>query len=428
MSTPAPHPTPAAVPAPGELAEVDVQSIAFGGDGVARLADGRAVFIPFTAPGDRARIRLVAVQPRFARAELVTLLSPGPDRVTPTCPLFGRCGGCRYQHLAPAAQAAIKRGQLRDSLRRVGGLQTLPEVEDTGHAPAAYGYRNKITLHPLGPRGAPTGWGMVALDNTTILPVTACPLAHPDLNARLADLQAGRYPLPQPPSDQPDAPLVLRRAADGTVISMRDPAPTLLAERVLGHRVRVPAGSFFQVHPAMLDHLATWLRGALTPGPWDALVDGYCGAGVFSVALGDLIHQRIIGVESDAGGIHCAQLNADEAGLLPHASATGQRPAQFIAGDMARKLTKALRQLNPYPRLVVLLDPPRGGCEPAVLAALLAAAPPLILYVSCNPTTLARDLTHLAIGTRYQLTRLAAFDMFPHTAHLESVAVLTRLE
>jgi 23S rRNA (uracil1939-C5)-methyltransferase len=259
----------------------------------------------------------------------------------------------------------------------------------------------------------------VEFDNATVVPITACPLAHEDLNRTLAAILSGTLEVAEPSGVhrwKDGVPLVLRRSASGEIVAFRDPPERTLTETVLGRPMSVPAGSFSQVNPPVLDRLAAWLRDAYREGSRGALVDAYCGCGVFAVALGDLA-RSVIGIESDAASVRCAEENARAAGL---------RDFRFVAGEVERRLAPALEELSRDPEVTLLLDPPRTGCAPEVTDVLRRRQPKTILFVSCDPATLARDLKRLRVGAEYALRRLALFDMFPQTAHFETAAVLAR--
>jgi tRNA/tmRNA/rRNA uracil-C5-methylase (TrmA/RlmC/RlmD family) len=397
--------------------EVEIRDIAYGGDGVGRLADGRAVFVPFSAVGDRLLVRLATRHRRFARGTIAEVLEPGPNRAEPRCPYYGECGGCCGQHLAAGEQVRLKAAQLRGLLERIGGVRPLPPLDEARPAPEVYGYRNKISLKPV-PSGAPgSAWGYTRREDRSILPIERCPIARPELNAKLAELrasgEAARWPSRGPETDK----LVLRRSASGEVLAFRIPPETLLTEKVLDRPLRVPAGGFFQVNPPVLDRLAAWLREAYRDLSVETLVDGYCGCGVFALCLAEFTAGEVIGIESDPSSVRCAEENARAAGL--------QR-TRFVAGAVEDHLEPALKSAPDLNRAAVLLDPPRTGCSAATLDALVRLAPRTIILLSCNPATLARDLARLQVGQSRDLRRLALFDMFPQTAYFEAAAILEK--
>jgi tRNA/tmRNA/rRNA uracil-C5-methylase (TrmA/RlmC/RlmD family) len=397
--------------------EIEIHDLAYGGDGVGRLPDGRVLLVPFSAVGDRLLVRLETRHRRFARGTIAELLEPGPARTDPRCPYYGDCGGCCCQHLAADEQVRLKAAQLCGLLARIGGVRSLPPVEEARPAPEVYGYRNKIALRPV-LSGAPgPAWGYTRRDNLSVLPIESCPIARPELNARLAALRASgdaaRLPSRRPQADK----LVLRCSSAGEVLAFRIPPKTLLTEKVLNRPLRVPAGGFFQVHLLVLDRLAGWLREACRELSVAALVDGYCGCGVFALCLAELTGAEVIGIESDSASVRCAQENARAAGF-------GR--CRFVAGAVEDHLESALKSAGDLNRAAVLLDPPRAGCSARALETLLRLAPRTIILLSCNPATLARDLARLRVGRSYDLRRLALFDMFPQTAYFEVAAILEK--
>jgi len=405
--------------------EVEIHDVAYGGDGVGRLADGCAVLVPFSAVGDRLLVRIATRHRRFARGTIAELLEPGPGRAEPRCPYYGVCGGCCCQHLAAGEQVRLKAAQLRGLLARIGGVRPLPPVEEARPAPEVYGYRNKIALKPVlsGARGS--AWGYTRRDNLSVLPIESCPIARPELNARLAALrasgEAARWPSRRPDADK----LVLRLSSAGEVLAFRIPPETLLTERVLDWPLRVPAGGFFQVNPPVLDRLAGWLREAYRGLSISTLVDGYCGCGVFALCLAELTGGEVIGIESDPASVRCAEENARAAGLARRPCG-GLARCRFVAGAVEDHLESALKSAPDLNRAAVLLDPPRTGCSAKALETLVRLAPRTIILLSCNPATLARDLARLRVGRSYDLRRLALFDMFPQTAYFEAAAILEK--
>lgn len=400
-----------------DVFEVAITDIAYGGDGVGHLPDGMAVFVPFTAVGDVARVRVVERQRSYGRGELLGLVQAGPERVEPVCAVYGRCGGCRYQHLSGREQWERKKVQLAASLARLGGVEGVPEVESPGPAAVGYGYRSKLSLHLTGSDLPEEALAYHSVDGQSLVPVTACPLGHGELNELLGEMIAsGSYR--ELGSAQREDPVVLRRDGTGQVIHYRRPPGMRLTETVLGRKLVSPAGGFHQVNAPVLEQLAVWLREVAAADAPDALVDLYCGSGLFSVLLGDLARLEVLGVDSHPASVKAAQENVRK---------TGVERMHFEAGRTEDHADALLKRGGKKGTVLAIVDPPRQGCHKLVTRALLEQAPDRIFYVSCNPTTLARDLQRLEVGSRYRLERLAMFDMFPQTAHLESVAVLRRM-
>lgn len=406
--------------------ELTIADLALGGDGVGRLPDGRTVFVPFTIPGETVRAAILSEHNRFCRGDALEILCPSPDRVAaPPCPLFGRCGGCQYQHLAYPAQVAAKTAQLRETLVRLGGFADLPAPAAVVRSPQEFGYRNKLRLEPV--LRLPlkkfitdsVDYGFCGLDNTTVLPVTACPLAMPTLNELLpVARQSGEAE--QNARRREPFPLTLRQPAVGEAVFYfgRGPRETIyVEERVCGRSVSAPLAGFWQVNPAvaaeMIAVLQAWEKDAPPPG---VLVDAYAGAGVFSLALGARAARRVV-IEAEPASVTAARRN--------HAAWGMADGTEFITGNTETRLPLWLAKTKPQDAVVVL-DPPRGGCDPAVLRALREHPPRRLFYVSCHPATLARDLRSLCNnpGAPYRLRRFALFDMFPQTAHFETAVEL----
>ena len=385
--------------AAGSVLDVHAHGTALGGSAVARLPDGRVCFIPFAIPGEDLRIRLTAVKKSFAEAELVAVLAPSPDRVEPPCPVFGRCGGCQYQHVGYARQIALKSQQLRDTLRRIGGIAR-EDLDEVHAAPEPWAYRNRLGLHP-----GPDGLGLLARDQKTVIGLNFCPIAKAEVNAALPDA-------PRTPGART---ITIRWSPGGGTVSYAGNAPADLPpcqEEVAGRAYTVPTGSFAQVNPAVADILFALVGRWVTPLAATRVIDAYCGAGFLGLAITD---RPVVGLEIDARSIEAARGNAETRGL--GASHT------YHAGEVEALLDRHLT--TEADTTVLILDPPRAGCAPGTIQTILKRLPGWILYVSCEPSTLARDLK-LLTPAGYQISRTALLDMFPQTAHFETAVLLTR--
>ncbi len=405
-----------------DLIELEISDIAFGGDGVGRGPAGKTVFVPMALGGERVRARIEADHARFARATLVEVLEPSPRRCEPPCPHYGYCGGCVYQHVEYEVEVEAKSRQLRELLRRVGGLGDLPEPVPTVPAPAVYGYRNKLRVEPFRvPDGAGAerlAYGYCGRDNKTFFELESCPLAAAPLNdllKRAPLTEEGRRNAVRRPRP---APMTLRLTCDGTSAFYFGRAPgrvPWLHERLLGRPVSVPLGSFWQVNPPVADALVRWVAEWYAGQPARTLVDAYCGVGTFSLAVGRAAQARFL-IESDAEALRAAEYNHREWDALECHCRCGATEAvlpALLAGCNRRRTT-------------VLLDPPRQGCAEGVLRTLREFPVAHLVYVSCNAATLARDLGKLVREGPYAVERLALFDMFPRTAHFETAVTLRR--
>jgi tRNA/tmRNA/rRNA uracil-C5-methylase (TrmA/RlmC/RlmD family) len=359
------------------IADLKIEDIAFGGKGVAR-ENGKAVFIPFTIDGETVSAEIVREKKQFAEAEVVDVRESSPHRVSPQCPYFGRCGGCTYQHIDYEHQLAIKWRQVRDVLHRIGKLKDVP-VRPIVPSPAAYGYRNRITVH------AQDGViGFFRRDSHRLIDIERCPIAADEVNRALAELRASR---------------------------LRDGHYTLRA--TTGPRV------FSQTNDAVANALRD-LIVQLIPSRQELLIDAYCGAGVFAKGLLDKF-ERIIGIDWDKFAINSAQQTATE-------------KETYIAGDIELELdqvaavhrtaTGRLGLIAPTSEktTTLIVDPPATGLSENIRKVIVDLAPATFIYVSCNPPTLTRDLSELQ--QKFAIESVTPLDMFPQTAEIEVVAHL----
>lgn len=391
----------------GDQLELDITDVAFGGDGVARHA-GQVVFVPLVLTGERVAAVITGNTARFARAECRQVLAPSSARVTPPCPRFGICGGCRYQQADYPFQLQLKRKQVFDILQRIGGFAE-PPVELMTASPLAYGYRNKLTLHGPGRPGFQRAGG------GSLLPIDRCALAYQTVNRKLEELAAIRLASGED--------LIIRGNAAGQVCTYREtarrsvsaasePAAQVIEESLAGMSFQVPVRSFFQVNPGVHELMLARVARMFEECACSNLVDAYCGVGVFALALAGRA-KRVIGIESDPAAVAWATRNAARLGVTQ---------GEFRPGGVETLLPAALRASAAEPTCVIL-DPPRAGCADRVIRVLLQERPRQILYLSCVPPILARDLKRFRAGG-YELTRVIPFDMFPQTAHVEVLAEL----
>jgi tRNA/tmRNA/rRNA uracil-C5-methylase (TrmA/RlmC/RlmD family) len=371
---------------PGTILRLTIEDIAFGGEGVGR-ADGLVVFVPFVAPGEVVEVEVTEVKRRFARARLRKVVEPSPERVAPACRYFGECGGCQYQHLAYAAQLGVKHKQIRDLFQRIGGFGGVL-IDPVEPCPQPYGYRNRIMIRSQWDKFKQgLNIGFLRAENRLVVDIEECKIAEAALNEQIE--QVRRHPPPKG-----GLKVVLRVAAEGW---------------------EVPRDSFFQNNFYLLPRLVEVIRGRLRDGGSRFLLDAYCGVGFFSLELAGEV-ERFAGIEVDPAAIQAARHNA---------SARGIGNGEFIAGRAEEMLPRMLRGWEAG-RTTVALDPPRTGCPAEMLGKLAEAGPAQILYVSCHPATLARDLNVLCASGVFELSKIIPLDMFPQTQHVECVADVRR--
>jgi len=388
-------------PGPGEEIELRIDALAAGGDGVGRAPDGRVVFVPLTAPGDRVRARVVRARPRFAHAEPEALVETG-ERVEPRCPVFGRCGGCAWQHLPYATQCEAKGRIVEDALRRIAHLEP-PAPVAVVPSPQAYGYRSRARV-VCGPDGV----GYRRRRSHEIVATAECPILAAPVAQRLAALAAR-------PPERPGEWDLAEGVDGGRSHPRRAPAPPLslaVGEDVL----RISAGVFFQANAGL--HAALVRAVAEAAGTGERAVELHAGAGFFTLALARAF-ARVDAVEASRPAV------ADLRHNLARARAAGRAPAKVrVWGERVEKALARAALREPPPAALVL-DPPRTGLgarEREQVAELGAAR---IVYLSCDPATLARDLGALA-AAGYALDAVRAFDLFPQTPHVEVLAALRR--
>ncbi len=401
-----------------------IESIAYRGAGVARH-EGCVYFVPGTCPGEQVLADVVSEKPRFKTARVLRVEVPSPDRLaSPDCVIPTRAGGasvvpgCVYGHAAYPAEVAYKQEQFLSFLTRQGGVADAAGVVQPPFAsPTPLHYRNKITLHAGRAEDGASVLGYVGEDNETIVDLPQCPLAVEPINTVLAgiraDPEARRYL-------ERHEGLVLRwTEADGAVViplsgAEDAPLPPLTEHVPVVGRVQVPARGFFQVNPAVGGALIEAVAGEVAAAEPDALLDAYCGVGVFGLAASLRRVKHVTGFDSGRDVIRAANANARRLGL----------PARFFCEYFSRVAARALAQLPGRTRMAVL-DPPRAGLEPEVVSALRDHRLERVVYVSCSPDTLSRDLARLTRDGVYRVVRARLFDMFPRTAHFETLVVLT---
>jgi tRNA/tmRNA/rRNA uracil-C5-methylase (TrmA/RlmC/RlmD family) len=371
---------------PGQHCVARIVDIAFGGEGVARL-DGFVVFVPFVIVGEEVEVEITEAKRSFARGKLIRVIQPAPERVRPRCRHFGACGGCQYQHIAYPAQLQIKQKQVADHFQRIGGFAEAV-VAPVVPCPAPYGYRNRIMIRSQWNKPEQRlNLGFIRHDCGLVEDIFECAIAEPALNEQIARVRAN-------PPPKGGIKVVLRVAPVGWV---------------------VPPDSFFQNNFHLLPRLVETVRAAVRDAGTRHLVDAYCGVGFFAIELADAV-ESFAGVEYDAQAVKAARQNAARRNL---------GNGEFLQGRTEELLPQLLAKSSAG-ATTVLIDPPRTGCQPAAIQLLRESGAAQILYVSCHPATLARDLKLLCGEGRYRLAKVTPLDMFPQTQHVECVADLRR--
>ncbi|ETX02144.1 MAG: hypothetical protein ETSY1_04630 [Candidatus Entotheonella factor] len=428
-----------------------IERLAHGGHGVGYV-HGMAVFVPRTAPGDHIEVRLVDQRRRYAFGEMVSLHEASPWRVPPPCPLFERCGGCHLQHLPYTRQLDLKAAQVRDSLTRIGKLPDVPVAPALG-SPVPFAYRNKVVYHYCAESGA---LGMVERGGQRILDIPNCLITDPRANAVLERISACA-------ASQPKLGRILKHvqvqvgqrtgellvtvivAASLPVPVQRDlwnrtsdlatglwmhvkthdsPAvfngpSTLIAgstaihERIGEHRFRVEPQAFMQVNSVQMERLYARARERAELKSQDVVLDLYSGGGAIALSLAPYCAR-----------VYAVELNRQASLVgMEQARSLGIENCHFRTGKVERILFRYLAE--GLRADLAVLDPPRAGCQPEALTALAKLHVPRIVYISCSPPTLARDL-RLLHDLGYRTLSVEPLDMFPQTYHIECLATLVR--
>lgn len=391
----------------GDIIEVTAERLAYGGDAVARHLR-LAVFIPFAAPQDRLRVRIIERKKNYARAVIDQILKPSPARRAAPCQYFGECGGCQLQHLTYEAQLESKTGFVRDALQRIARIDWPHEIK-IRHS-AELGYRGRAQVK-IDMKAGLVGFTRGA--SNALCDIASCPILVPELDEALGSLRGAVTNATVGEQTLPHRFQVDMAAGDSGVSF--DPAPERLPGGELQRTVNAAvyhfgASTFFQANPSLLDELVGEAVGSESG---DVAIDLYAGVGLFTIQLARRF-QRVIGIEADRAATKFAEQNI---------TANGLANVEFHNDDVAYWLERFVESKVLPPDLIVL-DPPRTGAAEA-LSHIVGAQPSRIVYVSCDPSTLARDLRTL-VASGYELTRLTAIDLFPQTYHVETIATLVK--
>ncbi|MFT3868678.1 MAG: class I SAM-dependent RNA methyltransferase [Nibricoccus sp.] len=408
--------------------ELDIVTLTNLGVGLGRVPlpdapDSRwVVMVPFALPGERVKARVFRNHKNFSEADLLAVVVPSPYRVQPKCPLFARCGGCQYQNFDYAEQLTWKQRQVSELLKHMAEIEF--PVSPTIGSPAQYGYRSKITPHFAAPR---SGEGNISQGTSTqgvrtcfpigflrqgtrfdLLDVPRCEIATEPINQRLTTVRA-EIQAKAAAGEYTRGATILLRDAGGKVTTDYD---EVITENVAEVKLHFLARDFFQNNPFILPAFTGYVREQAAASGARFLVDAYCGSGLFALTAAKSF-ERVAGIEISESSVAFARENAVANGILN---------ATFQAGD-ASAIFAGLT--FPATETVVIIDPPRKGCDESFLNQLFAFGPRAVVYVSCDPATQMRDLK-LFTAAGYELTAVQPFDLFPQTRHLECVATLRK--
>ncbi len=384
----------------GDIIRTNVGTVAFGGNGVGRV-DNLVVFIPFTAPGDTVEAKITEVKRNYLIGEITEIITPSPDRVAPVCPRYSVCGGCQYQHISYPAQLSIKERQVAESFERIAHIPA-PPVRAIIPSPQPYNYRGKAEFHCAPDDDGQLSLGFMDTVGGKLIDIEQCDIVHESINSeyrRLREkLASGGIPL--------------RRR----YILWSDtayPPGKYITRTVNGKEVQVANDGFFQGNINLVETLIAQVIAMCGLKESDNVLDCYCGSGLFSLFIAPRVNS-VSGVEISGTSVHLANANAGKYGITN---------ARFYRDNVSNTLGRFIKEKNRAD--IVLVDPPRTGCEKKTLARIDALKPRTIVYVSCNPATQARDIGYL-VDRGFKLEALQPVDMFPQTQHIEVVAALHR--
>ncbi|MFQ5427819.1 MAG: class I SAM-dependent RNA methyltransferase [Thermodesulfobacteriota bacterium] len=429
---------------------LEITGLAYGGSGIGRDCCGKVVFVPFTTPGDVIEAEVIKEKKRFSEARLLNILKPSPLRDEALCPVYGQCGGCHLQHIRYSEQVLWKERIFSETLKRIGGLE-LPPLDPPVSCQSQYHYRSKVRFHVRGRR-----WGFFRKGTVDIVEIAGCPIADPMINSAFAELRsfithdAAMKPIGRflssveigvsPQDERVVASITLRRPLQGIpwesmlsaikvlkglevgVASARGRGRALykggdreLLYKTGGLTMSSHVSSFAQINRVQNERLIRRVLDYASLKGDESIVELFCGAGNVSFHLA-LHSTRLQAVDSDEGAIRRARQWAKEAEGEFHG-------LEFFAMEAAKWLEENLKTLETSHLDMVVLDPPRAG-DSETIELLGRLLPSSIIYVSCSPPTMARDLKMLA-HAGYDVSRASIIDMFPETSHIEGIALLS---
>jgi 23S rRNA (uracil1939-C5)-methyltransferase len=414
-----------------------IEGISHRGEGVARI-DGRAVFIPYALPGEEVQVELIKEQKRFSRGQLTDIVSASPDRIKPACPAYYECGGCAYQHINYAGELGLKTKLVRDTLIRLGGLEA--EVMPIIGMKNPWHYRNKVVWHTAVVNDK-IDLGFFREGSHDLVSLHGCSLILEDMEHIQNSLAENLNNLKVKPGTE----FSLRRSfangkmsllAEGNLDNQAlvDWAATLpqklsvhivqgkniktiygkpfLEEKLCGLTFRVSPSAFLQVNHQQTEKLYALIAEYAALRGREKVLDAFCGIGTIALSLAKHV-SRITGIEINPAAIEDAKQNAVINDI---------DNAEFYAGSCEEVITRLKQQYD-----LVILDPPRAGCKEDTVRSVVKTNPQKIIYVSCNPSTLARDLK-IFVAAGYNVTLVQPLDMFPRTVHVECVTLMSKVE
>jgi 23S rRNA (uracil1939-C5)-methyltransferase len=413
--------------------ELTIKGISHNGEGVAR-SEGKVIFVPYAIPGEIVQVDIVEEKKKYSRAVLKKIIKNSPYRVELKCPYYYQCGGCSYQHVSYEQQLLCKKKITQESLKRIGKIEV--SVLDTIGMQKPWNYRNKVTWH-ISDSSAGKKMGFYRYHSKQLIEIDSCPLLLPKLN-RISNLI--KEILPEIYLEE-DSSIMLRQSnySDQIILEFNNCSPNRTAEKKLSEEIdtiyekrdgknkllagegliREKAGkcyfllgeeNFFQINSKQFDSMINAVVNYLNINKQDKVMDAYCGSGMFALNVAEKA-LSVFGIDYSISAIKNARRNAELNGITN---------CQFISGFCESILPQ---KKDLFDRVIV--DPPRAGLKPQVIDSIINSSPETIIYVSCNPATLARDLRQFVLN-EYKVFAVQPIDMFPQTSHIENVVALQR--
>ncbi len=365
--------------------------------------------------GELLKVRIIKETKAFCRGEIEEVLEASEERVEAPCEYYENCGGCAYQHLSYKEQVRLKESQFRQVVKRIGGLDVSEDPVELVPSEKEWNYRNRISLNARKLESGETIYGFIGRDNRSLVRIKECMLAQDEVNEQISSLTKTRWGHKNSSRPRPLRATIRCTSGETDTVVYYGKAPKGLPWRREDYNEQefvIPAGSFSQVNHGVAQKLQK-MCGEIIAGleGCEFVIDAFCGSGFLSMGIKDV---PVIGLEIDEAGVEAANFNAQAKGHTKH---------KYIAGDVNRLLKQRLGKK--VDRTTLILDPPRTGVGEGTIKAITKAPPKWLLYVSCDPSTLARDLKQI-LPLGYTHKKLAVLDMFPQTSHFESLILLER--
>lgn len=385
-----------------DRAIIKIEKIAFGGDGVGRI-NNQVVFVPFSVTGDKLEIEITQLKKKFARGKILKIINASPLRIKPLCIYYEKCGGCCYQHIRYEDQLEIKRSQVEEVFLRIGKINepaVMPALASSIH----YHYRGKAQCHRIMTYSGPRT-GFLDVSGGKVVDIERCEIMEESINEKIYNIR--------------EKSLVEKRK-EGVRLTVWSDLPAKhetkkgqIRRKVKDKEFLVSCDGFFQNNLYLTDKLVDEVCKTALSGHLNTVIDLYCGCGLFSIFLAPYANE-ILGIELNPKAVKLAQINAKNEKL---------DNIKFVCGDAAEELLKNSLLLSSKIIDLLVLDPPRAGCDQSVLKVIAELQPSRIMYVSCNPATQARDIKFLK-QSGYILMQIQPLDMFPQTQHVEVITLL----